>query len=193
MIRINDQREVPEPSATTIPAPDAVAQPEETAPAGVEGAVTAVLLIVSALVLWESIRIGVGELSRPGPGFMAAICAVGMIVTLTAILVSVIRRRPRSEASAAQVRHGHRLPVAQWFGHPSAQVVLIFVIMAGYTAMIPLIGYAVSTVLAASALLLLQGWRGWKVAIASLCIAAASAGVFVFLLGAPLPRLFGLA
>lgn len=195
-----------EPRASVEEAP---AEVDGRAPAGIETAVVTTLLVIAVLIVVESLRLGVGELSRPGPGFFPLLAAGGMVVTLAGVLAAAVRRR-------AAERHADAVPspvVGPSDGEEDAQsstgpldrllrfmrrhwgqatVVLIFVIIGAYTALIPLIGYGVSTALAAFALLLLQGWRGWKPVVASIAIAAAAAGVFVFLLGAPLPRLFGI-
>lgn len=163
------------------------AEPVETgevASRRVQAGLHATLAVFAVLVIWESVRIGFGSLSQPGPGFMALLCGLALLAATVPLLVQAIVAQRR--ASLAPESRGSGWTAASW------STVAVLGGIAAYTVAIPLVGYGVSTTAFALGMLWVQGWRGWRALIAAVLISGSTAALFVGLLAAPFPKLFGL-
>jgi hypothetical protein len=143
-----------------------------------ERLVALVMLVVSAIYLTQALRMPLGAVARPGPGFYPV--AVGAFACVVALVITAIafRRSARGEPletdapTAAERRH----------------VWLTVAILAGFCLLLPWIGYPLAALLFVSTLLLELG-AGWRRALlAGLISAEGSYYLFAILLGVSLPR-----
>lgn len=126
---------------------------------------------LAALVLgWG---LGFGSLTDPGPGLWPAIVSVVLVVTGVVI---AIRRPDDTEPFTRQV----------------VAVLLAAASLAGYAAVIEYVGFEIPTVVLLALWLRFLGSEGWRVtAVVSVVATACAYGLFISLLGVPLPHLIG--
>jgi putative tricarboxylic transport membrane protein len=135
-----------------------------------------VLLILTGIgVIIESIRLKIGTLRGPQPGFFPF---VGSILLIALALVLLIRSWRGGEASD-QPREA--------FGELRRPVILV-VGMGVYAGVLDPIGYLISTLLIAAVVLRVLGVRSWKViSLGSLSLSLGTYLLFDRILGIDLP------
>ncbi len=141
----------------------------------------ALWLVLAALFCIASLRLGVGPLRSPGPGFIPFWAGLGLAVCAGILAVS----RPGAP------RHAGRRQPAAGEARPLGRLVVVAG-LAAYCLALERIGYPVATF---GLMLLLFGrgnMRPWVAVGAALVASAASYGLFAQLLKTPLPRgMFG--
>ena len=137
--------------------------------------------VASAAYLFYALRMPLGTAARPGAGFYPA--AVGAFACGVALVVTAIAFRRAAaggrEVETTETAHEGRGPVR-----------LAVATLAGFTLLMPWIGYPLAALLFVAVLLhqLGAGWRGALLA-AVLC-AEGSYYLFAILLGVTLPQGF---
>ncbi len=99
-------------------------------------------LAFSLFVIWESLRVGLGMLKRPGSGFLSFSAAV----VLAAFSIVLIRRGWTLRASAKPI---------------SARVIVALVLLFGYSLAMDYLGFIVSTLILVGFFFRLTAPRPW--------------------------------
>ena len=147
----------------------------------IERIVALAMLVVSATYLFYSLRMPLGTVARPGAGFYPA--AVGVFACGVALVVTAIAFRRAAvgggEIETTETASADRGPV--W---------LTVATLAGFTLLMPWIGYPLAALLFVAVLLrqLGAGWRG--ALLAAVLSAEGSYYLFAILLGVSLPQGF---
>jgi hypothetical protein len=147
----------------------------------IERLVALALLVVSAAYLFSALRMPLGTGARPGAGFYPA--AVGAFACGVALIVAAIAFRRAAaggrEIEATATSHDARGPVA-----------LAVATLAGFTLLMPWIGYPLAALLFVATLLRRLG-AGWPATLLTAVLSAeGSYYLFAILLGVTLPRGF---
>lgn len=134
-------------------------------------------LLIATFVLAASLRLGVGALRDPGPGFVLfwassalAICAC---ILLCIGLSGKTEPAPRSSA---------------WSRADRRNAAIVTAVLIAYCVVLPKLGYPVSTFLLMAVLFGLGRMKPWMVVLCSLTTVLLSYYLFAHLLRTPLPR-----
>ena len=133
----------------------------------------AVLLILLGIgVLAEALRLGVGTLLTPQPGFFPFLDGFLLIALSVVLLAQGLRGRGEK---------------TQAFGEMRRPAILV-AIMAVYVGVLDPIGYVLSTIVIAVVILRVLGVTSWKtLSLASLALAVGTYFLFARILGIELP------
>jgi putative tricarboxylic transport membrane protein len=131
----------------------------------------------AAVVLIQSVRMGVGTLMNPGMGFMA--CSASGILALLSILL-LVQSSVRSRKAEELVR-----PFA---GLLYGRVIGFVIALLAYIFLLPSLGYLVATFLLLACLLMIVGKRKWWLLVTFPALSSiASYYVFAKLFHCPFP------
>lgn len=136
------------------------------------------LFSLSLFICQQSVVIGIGTLSQPGPGLLAfgAGTATGVLV-LVSLIQSIASKKSQSDVAhiGGTVRKG--------------RILLITLSLFGYTVGVNWLGFAVSTfVFVFFMLYILESGKVWHIGLKAAVIAAGNHFIFVVWLGLPLPK-----
>lgn len=141
----------------------------------------ALWLAFAALFLIASLRLGVGELRSPGPGFIPLWTGIGL--TFCAGLLAAFDPDPDPRTARRERGAGETTR----FGR-----IALFAGLAAYCLTLERIGYLPATFGLMLLLFSLGRWKPWAAVAGSLVAAVSSYGLFAALLRVPLPRgIFG--
>ena len=145
----------------------------------IERVLALTLLVVSALYLFQSLRMPLGMAARPGPGFYPA--AVGAFACVVALVVTALAFR-RGEPDPEADDEVEEAPA------DLRRVTLTVATLAGFCLLLPWIGYPLAALLFVAATLRLLG-AGWNGAVLTALLSAeGSYYLFASLLGVTLPQ-----
>ena len=134
-------------------------------------------LLIAAFVLTASLRLGVGALHDPGSGFVlfwaGVLLAICSFILLGAGLSG--KREPAQRPDPGNPMDRRNVPIVM-----AALIV--------YCALLPKLGYAISTFLLMAVLFALGRMKPWMIALASLVTVLLSDYLFAHLLRTPLPK-----
>ena len=140
----------------------------------------AVWLVLSGVALTASLRLGIGALRSPGPGFIPFWAGIGLAFFACILLglnlaakTQAIRRD--KEAGAANRRN---------------RLIVVIAALTLYCLTLAKLGYLLATFGLMIVLFRLGKMRPWAMVIGALIASLSSYGLFAFLLGTPLPRGF---
>jgi putative tricarboxylic transport membrane protein len=147
----------------------------------IERLVALATLVASAAYLFYALRMPLGAAARPGAGFYPA--AVGAFACGVALVVTAIAFRRAATGGRAiettETAHDGRGPVR-----------LAVITLAGFTLLMPWIGYPLAALLFVAALLRQLG-ASWRSALLTAVLSAeGSYYLFAILLGVSLPKGF---
>jgi putative tricarboxylic transport membrane protein len=137
-------------------------------------------LCLGLLFMGGGVRMGLGPLNAPGPGFFPAVIG-GVLSSLSAaLLVTAARRQGPSEKKSFWKQEG------SWAKILPSLLSLVF-----YLAFLDILGYLLTTSLFILFLLKFVGRKGWGASILmALIVSASSYALFRMGLGVLLPRGF---
>ncbi len=137
-------------------------------------------LSLGLVFLGGGVKMGLGPLNSPGPGFFPAVIG-GVLSSLSAaLLVAAARRQRPSEKKSFWKREG------SWAKILPSLLSLVF-----YLAFLDILGYLLTTSLFIMFLLKFVGKKGWGTSILmALIVSASSYALFRMGLGVLLPRGF---
>jgi putative tricarboxylic transport membrane protein len=146
-------------------------------------AVIAVLVFAAATVV-ASLSLPIGTLRAPGSGLFPLLLGILLAVLSAAQGVSVYRARLRQPQPSIR----SEAPAAPWFTEGTRRVLLFLGAVALAIALLPMIGYALTSFLMMLAMLRIVGGASWLTS-GSISIATAIACYLVFVraLHIPLP------
>jgi hypothetical protein len=131
------------------------------------------LILLAALVIWESRHLPLGTFRQPGPAYIPVLIAL-LLLIFGAALVSTGRRAPLMSS-------------VRWSESPHAAAILAACVFAVFA--IERLGYRSTVVLVMGFLLKILEKRGWTLSIAlSLALAFGSFFLFHTILRVPLPE-----
>lgn len=134
-------------------------------------------LVFSGYVAWESYRLGLSALHRPGPGFFPFIAATGIALIAASRLIAGVRAGAPDENSV-------------WGMAGEAKLVLgVIAGMIAYALLLDVVGFFLCTFLLVAFYLKLVARRPWTTALLfAAAVALTSHLFFDLLLKAELPR-----
>jgi putative tricarboxylic transport membrane protein len=142
--------------------------------AGREATVAAAALAFGAAALYEASKLPFGTVHNPGQGFFPR--WTGAVIVLLALIL--LFQALRSRSSAAR-EHSGRI----------AKVVLLLIVLAGYTFLLEPLGYMPCTFLLVLFMLRATDPQRWTVALGMAAVTAVGTYVvFAMWLSVPLPR-----
>lgn len=136
-----------------------------------------VCLFISVFVLLTSLRLGVGALHNPGPGFL--LFWAGILLAICSSILLGIGLNEKAEA----VRPSDALN-----GGERRNVIVATAALIAYCLILPRLGYRISTFALMLVLFSLGRMKPWAVVLGSLLTVLASYYLFGHLLRTPLPR-----
>ncbi|MCE5281925.1 MAG: tripartite tricarboxylate transporter TctB family protein [Deltaproteobacteria bacterium] len=134
-------------------------------------------LLIAVFVLVSSLRLGVGALPGPGPGFVLFWSAVGLALLSFALLGPAFFGKEEADRPPDSMKRAER--------RNAAIVVAVLIV---YCGLLPKLGYCVSTFLLMAVLFGLGRMKPWLIALSSLSAVLLSYYLFAQLLRTPLPR-----
>jgi hypothetical protein len=138
---------------------------------------SAICLLIAVFVFAVSLRLGVGALRDPGPGFVLFWTSILLAVCACILLgFGLSGKTGLGPGSTAWNRENRR----------SAAIITAALI--GYCLALPKLGYPVSTFLLMTVLFGLGRMKPWRVLLCSLMAVLLSYFLFAHLLKTPLPR-----
>jgi hypothetical protein len=141
----------------------------------------AVWLILSAFVFTASLRLGVGALRSPGPGFIPFWASIGLALFACILLgldLATKAQVVRGENSAKDSRLGNHL--------------IVIAALTLYCLALEKLGYLLCTFGLMIVLFSLGNTKAWTIILGSLVTSLSSYGLFAYFLRTPLPRgIFG--
>lgn len=137
----------------------------------------AVWLILSVFVFTASLRLGVGALSSPGPGFIPFWASIGL-ASFTCILLGL-----NLVAKAQVVRGENGAKDSRWGNH-----LIVIAALTLYCLALEKLGYLLATFGLMIVLFSLGKMKARAIIIGSLVTSLSSYGLFAYFLGTPLPR-----
>jgi putative tricarboxylic transport membrane protein len=142
--------------------------------------VSLLLILISLLFCFFSLKLGIGRINDPGPGFIPFL--TGSVLILLSLCTMLFEgRRSRKAGSKPNLFKRSGLGLA-----PSLLVLISLVI---YVLVLDLLGFGTSTFLFLTFLFTISENRSWKVALGASIITTASAYfVFIYLLEIGLPK-----
>ena len=90
-------------------------------------------LLLSIYVCWQSFELGVGRLSKPGPGFFSFLSGLGLGLLAAGIFFKGLANRPRETVSSEKIR---------W-----SPLVITFGSLVGFVLFVNTLGFNLSTFL----------------------------------------------
>lgn len=136
-----------------------------------------VCLLISGFVFTTSLRLGVGVLHNPGPGFILFWASI-LLAVCTCILFAnrfIKTTEPMSRSNA-------------WNGADRRNTVIAMAALIAYCVVLPKVGYPISTFVLMLVLFGLGRMKPWKTILGSLITVLLSYYLFDHLLQTPLPR-----
>ena len=136
-----------------------------------------VCLFISVFVFTTSLRLGVGALHDPGPGFILFWASI-LLAICTCILfgISLLKRtEPVSRSNA-------------WNGVDRRNAIIVMAALIVYWLVLPKFGYPISTFALMLVLFSLGRMKPWMIILGSLITVLLSYYLFDHLLQTPLPR-----
>ncbi len=133
--------------------------------------------ILSITAFIASLRLGIGALSNPGPGFIPFLASLGMAVCAGLLLAT----SPAAENQAGRRDNGAKDAAR---GNP----LIVIAALATYGLVLGKLGYLLTTFGLMAALFSLGGMKARTVLLGSLIASLASYVLFAYLLGTPFPR-----
>ena len=149
-------------------------------------AVAAVLLVLAALAAWEASRLGIGEWSHPGPGFLPFY--LGLILALVALgLLLQGARRGKDAKPTEEAPPSVEAPNAQ---RRRSKVLWTLAALAAYAFSLEPAGYLLATFLFLLFLFRVVEPRRWRAALGGSFAATALTYALFYLLRVRLPSGF---
>jgi hypothetical protein len=153
------------------------------------------LLAAAAAYLWLATRLRLGTVAAPGAGFFPVVVGVFLCATALGLLLRLCRLGPlppgagvRSGGEPTGVQGAVTEPAAGTAGALRRLAATVGA-LAGFSLLLPWIGYPVAAFAFVLVLLRALGTGGWTAAgLWALGAAAVSYYLFAVLLGVPLPR-----
>jgi hypothetical protein len=137
----------------------------------------AACLLIAVFVFAVSLRLGVGELRDPGPGFVLFWASISLAIC--ACILICIGRSGKTGPESVSDAGNH----ADWRNATIVAAALI-----GYCLALPKLGYSISTFLLMAVLFGLGRMKPWMILLCSLMTVLLSYYLFAHLLRTPLPR-----
>lgn len=141
----------------------------------------AVWLILSVFVFTASLRLGVGALRSPGPGFIPFWASIGLAFFACILLgfnLAAKTQALRRENGAKDTNWGNNL--------------IVIAALTIYCLALEKVGYLLATFGLMIVLFRLGKMKPWAIITGSLVTSLSSYGLFAYFLGTPLPRgIFG--
>ncbi len=137
----------------------------------------AVWLILSVFVFTASLRLGVGALRSPGPGFIPFLASIGLAF-FACILLGLNLAAKTQAISRENGANG-----SNWGNH-----LIVISALAIYCLILYKLGYLLSTFGLMIVLFSLGKMKPWAMIIGALVTSLSSYVLFAVLLGTPLPR-----
>lgn len=116
-----------------------------------------VILFVGIILIIESLRLGVGSIHRPAPGFLPILTGIGLSVVAFFSLI-------KNFLAAKRDKDGNR---EKLFGRSVLNVVAISIALFVYVLVFPWVGYLLSTFLLLIFLFKVGGFRRWAFVLAA--------------------------
>jgi cytochrome b561 len=134
-------------------------------------------LLIAVFVLLSSLRLGVGALRDPGPGFVLFWSSMGLALLSFVLLGVALFRKEQADRCPDSMNRTER--------RNAAIVVAVLIV---YCGLLPKLGYCISTFLLMAVLFGLGRMKPWRIALSSLSAVLLSYYLFAQLLRTPLPR-----
>jgi putative tricarboxylic transport membrane protein len=138
----------------------------------------AVWLTLSVFVFTASLRLGVGALRSPGPGFIPFWASIGLAFFACILLGFNLAAKTQA------VRRENGAPESGWGNH----LIIIVTALTIYCLAFEKLGYLIATFGLMMVLFSLGKMKPWAFILGSLVTSLSSYGLFAVLLGTPLPR-----
>lgn len=137
----------------------------------------AIWLTLSITALVASLRLGVGTLRNPGPGFTPFLASVGLAFFACLLLAMnlPVKKPPGGREKGARD--------TTW-----RNPLIVIAALAVYGLALGTLGYLLATFGLMTVLFSRGERKAWKIILGSLIASAASYGLFAYALGTPLPR-----
>ncbi len=132
----------------------------------------------SLYVCWESINLGFGRFAKPGPGFISLLAGIALgLLSLIVLLGTGISRKSSEHTSIKII--------------PRAPLLITFGSLVGFTLLLKMLGFNLTTFLFIVILLRAVAKKSWALSVlASLGITLGMYAVFEFFLKSQLPQGF---
>lgn len=137
----------------------------------------AVWLILSVFVFTASLRLGVGALRSPGPGFIPFWASVGLAFFACILLGFNLAAKKQAVSRGKGAKDSH------WGNH-----LIVIAALTIYCLALEKVGYLLATFGLMMVLFRMGKMKPWAIIIGSLVASLSSYGLFAYLLGTPLPR-----
>jgi hypothetical protein len=138
----------------------------------------AVWLAMSGVALTASLRLGIGALRSPGPGFIPFWAGIGLAffscILLGLNLVSNTQALRRDKGARAATRRN--------------RLIVVIAVLTLYCLTLAKLGYLLATFGLMVVLFRLGKMKPWAMVMGALVASLSSYGLFALLLGTPLPR-----
>jgi putative tricarboxylic transport membrane protein len=124
-----------------------------------EWTINLVMLLIGAVFIIESMRLGLGRIQRPGPGMLPLITGSGLsLVALYSLVLSLLVPKGKE---------------ARFFGPSIGNVLVILVGLVAYVLLLPWLGYLTGTFMLLTLLFRAGGFRKWGTIVASALLTSA--------------------
>jgi putative tricarboxylic transport membrane protein len=141
----------------------------------------AVWLILSVFVFTASLRLGVGALRSPGPGFIPFWASIGLAFFACILLGFNLTQKTQAVCRENGAKDSGR-----------KNHLIIIAVLTIYCLALEKLGYLLTTFGLMMVLFRLGKMKPWAIIIGSLVTSLSSYGLFAYFLGTPLPRgIFG--
>jgi putative tricarboxylic transport membrane protein len=137
----------------------------------------AVWLILSAFVFAASLRLGVGALRSPGPGFIPFLASIGLAFFACILLGFNLTQKTQTVCR----KNGER--ISGWGNH-----LIVIAALTLYCLVLQKLGYLLATFALMIVLFSLGKIKVRTIVLGSLITSLSSYGLFAYFLGTPLPR-----
>jgi cell division protein FtsW (lipid II flippase) len=137
----------------------------------------AVSLLIAAFVFAVSLRLGVGALRDPGPGFVLFWASILLAICSCILLCFGLSGKTGPAPDSGVANRADRRNAA-----------IVTAVLIGYCLALPKLGYPVSTFLLMAVLFGLGRMKPWMILLGSLITVLLSYFLFAHLLKTPLPR-----
>lgn len=122
-----------------------------------------VILLVGALFIVESLRLGLGRIQKPGPGMLPLMAGSGLTL---ASLYALVRSLLAAKEAAGR-----------FFGTHIVNVLVILVGLTAYVLLFPWLGYLAGTFILMAFLFKAGGFRHWGMVV--LCALLTTAATYI--------------